>query len=202
MNDYDDFISGATVVTPHYGDVSFTEQIPNAVLTGQPVPGGTPASVVALASSDFTGTSITTNTDADVKSSGFNFGLNTVLSGFDLGLSYTYAKFDFDQSEDADFEAGFNTPENTFKFSLGKENLFKNIGFGINFRHYDSYLWESTFYDGIIPARDLLDAQITYNLNNLSIKLGGSNITNNEYVSSPGSGLIGSTYYIGLTFQP
>ena len=202
MNDYEDFISGATVVTPHYGDVSFTEQIPNAVLTGQAVPGGTPASVIALASSDFTGTSITTNTDADVKSSGFNFGLNTVLSGFDLGLSYTYAKFDFDQSEDPDFEAGFNTPENTFKFSLGKENLFKNIGFGINFRHYDSYLWESTFYDGIIPARDLLDAQITYNLNNLSIKLGGSNLTNNEYVSSPGSGLIGTTYYIGLTFQP
>ena len=86
--------------------------------------------------------------------------------------------------------------------TFGKENLFKNVGFGINFRHYDSYLWESTFYDGIIPARDLLDAQITYNLNNLSIKLGGSNITNNEYVSSPGSGLIGSTYYIGLTFQP
>ena len=201
-NDYDSFISGATVVTPHYGDIGFTQQIPNAVLTGLPVPGGTPASVVALASGDFTGTSITTNTDADVKSSGFNFGLNTIISGFDFGLSYTYAKFDFDQSEDSDFEAGFNTPENTFKFSLGKENLFKNIGFGINFRHYDTYLWESTFYDGIIPARDLLDAQVTYNLNKLSLKLGGSNITNNEYVSSPGSGLIGSTYYIGLTFQP
>ena len=158
--------------------------------------------MVAVGSQDFTGTAINTNTDADVRSSGFNLGLDTQLGGFDLGLSYTYAKFEFDQTANPDFEAGFNTPENTYKISFGKENLFKNVGFGINFRHYDSYLWESSFLDGTIPARDLLDAQITYNLNNLSLKIGGSNITNTEYVSAPGAGLIGSTYYIGLTFQP
>lgn len=202
-NDYNNFITTETVVTPHYGDVALTEQIPLAVLLGNPnAPGAIPAAVVAVGSQDFTGTAINTNTDADVRSSGFNLGLDTQLGGFDLGLSYTYAKFEFDQTANPDFEAGFNTPENTYKISFGKENLFKNVGFGINFRHYDSYLWESSFLDGTIPARDLLDAQITYNLNNLSLKIGGSNITNTEYVSAPGAGLIGSTYYIGLTFQP
>ena len=202
-NDYDNFITTESVVTPHYGDVALTQQIPLAVLLENPnAPGGFPAAAVAIGAGDFTGTAINTNTDADVKSSGFNLGVDTTLGGFDLGLSWTYAKFEFDQADNPDFEAGFNTPENTFKLSLGKEDLFKNIGFGINFRHYDSYLWESSFLDGIIPARDLLDAQITYNLNNLSIKVGGSNLLDNEYVSAPGAGLVGSTYYIGLTFQP
>ena len=202
-NDYDNFITTESVVTPHYGDVALTQQIPLAVLLENPnAPGGFPAAAVAIGEGDFTGTAINTNTDADVKSSGFNLGVDTTLGGFDVGLSWTYAKFEFDQSNNPDFEAGFNTPENTFKFSLGKEDLFKNIGFGVNFRHYDSYLWESSFLDGIIPARDLLDAQITYNLNNLSIKVGGSNLLDNEYVSAPGAGLVGSTYFIGLTFQP
>ncbi|MGC6422066.1 MAG: TonB-dependent receptor [Flavobacteriaceae bacterium] len=202
-NDYDDFITTESVVTPHYGELNFSDATPNAVLTQNPqVPGSTPNAIIAIAQGDFTGTAINTNTDADVKSSGFNLGIDTTLGGFDLGLSWTYAKFEFDQSNNPDFEAGFNTPENTFKLSLGKEDLFKNVGFGINFRHYDSYLWESSFLDGIIPARDLLDAQITYNLNKLSIKVGGSNLLDNEYVSAPGAGTVGSTYFIGLTFQP
>ena len=202
-NDYKDFITTETVVTPHYGNLDFSDATPNAILAQNPLaPGATPNAIVAIAQGDFTGTAINTNTDADVKSSGFNLGVDTTLGGFDLGLSWTYAKFEFDQEANPDFEAGFNTPENTFKISLGKEDLFKNVGFGVNFRHYDSYLWESSFLDGTIPARDLLDAQITYNLNKLSIKVGGSNLLDNEYVSAPGAGLVGSTYFIGLTFQP
>ena len=202
MNDYVDFISGIEVVTPHMGDVAGTEAIP-AVALGLPAAlGNIPAAVVALGEGEFTASSVTTNSDADVTSKGFNLGLDTQIAGFDLGLSYTYASFDFDQSQNPNFEAGFNTPENTYKISLGKENLFKNVGFGLNFRHYDSYLWEASFRDGTIPARDLLDAQLTYRLKNLSVKVGGSNILGEEYVSAPGAGLIGSTYFVGLTFQP
>jgi len=202
MNDYDDFISGVEVVTPHMGDVAGTQAIPAAVLGLPAGLGNIPASIVALGQGEFTASSVTSNSDADVKSSGFNIGLNTKLAGMDFGINYTFANFEFDQSQNPNFEAGFNTPNNTYKISLSKEELFKNLGFGLNFRHYDSYLWESSFRDGTIPARDLLDAQITYNLNKLSIKVGGSNILGEEYVSAPGAGLIGSTYYIGLSFQP
>ncbi|MGC6480216.1 MAG: TonB-dependent receptor [Flavobacteriaceae bacterium] len=201
MNEYKNFISANNVITPHYGSVNLADtanHIPAGVLAATPVP----ASLAALGNGDFTIYSITANTSAEVKSSGFNVGLDTTIKGFDVGLSITHAEFEFDQSQDADFEAGFNTPENTYKLSLGKEDLFKNVGFGLNFRHIDSYLWEASFADGMVPERNLLDAQLTYNLNKLSVKVGGSNILGEEYNSGPGAGLIGSTYFVGLTFQP
>lgn len=202
QNAYEDFISGIEVVTPHMGDVAGSQTIPAQLLGFPAALGNLPAATVALGRREFTASSVTTNSDADVTSQGFNIGLDTQVAGFDLGINYTYASFDFDQSDNPNFEAGFNTPENTYKISLGKENLFKNVGFGLNFRHYDSYLWEASFRDGTIPSRDLLDAQLTYRLKNLAIKVGGSNILADEYVSAPGAGLIGSTYFIGLTFQP
>jgi hypothetical protein len=60
-----------------------------------------------------------TNSTADISSYGASLGLNTkILNGFNVGLNYTYAKFDFDQSTDPDFEAGFNTPEHNIKISI------------------------------------------------------------------------------------
>lgn len=201
MNEYKNFISANNVITPHYGSVNLADTAQH-IPAGVVAPVAVPASVAALGNGDFTIYSITSNTSAEVKSSGFNLGLDTTINGFDVGISVTHAQFEFDQTQDTDFEAGFNTPENTYKLSLSKEDLFDKVGFGINFRHIDSYLWEASFADGMVPERSLLDAQITYNLNNLSIKVGGSNILGEEYNSGPGAGLIGSTYFIGLTFQP
>lgn len=204
MNEYKNFISANNVVTPHYGSVNLADtsnHIPAGVVA-PPAAGPVPASLAALGNGDFTIYSITANTSAEVKSSGFNIGLDTNIKGFDVGLSITHAEFEFDQSEDLDFEAGFNTPENTYKLSIAKDDLFKKVGFGLNFRHIDSYLWEASFADGMVPERSLLDAQFTYNLEKISIKFGGSNILGEEYNSGPGAGLIGSTYFVGLTFQP
>ena len=199
-NEYENFISANNVITPHYGSADLTntaEYVPAAFIGAD-----TPASVLAIANGDYSVYSITANSLAKVTSKGFNIGVDTEIEGMNLGLSYTFADFDFDQNEDPDFEAGFNTPKNTVKVSLSKEDLFKNVGFGLNFRYLDSYLWEGTFADGIIPSRSMLDAQVTYTMDSLSLKIGGSNLLGEEYVSGPGTGLVGSTYFIGLTFQP
>jgi iron complex outermembrane recepter protein len=144
------------------------------------------------------------NSAADINSYGASIGLNTkILEGFDIGLNYTYAQFDFDQASDPDFEAGFNTPEHKVKLQFGKTDLFENFGFNINVRWQDEYLWQSTFMDATIEGRTVLDAQINYTVPSIKsvFKLGGSNLTGQEYLSAPGVGAIGSQYYLSWSIN-
>ena len=186
-NSYEDFISGKNVLVPFYGTV-----------------GDNGLSLLALQNGDYKAFQTYTNTSADISSYGASIGLNTkVLNGFDLGINYTYAKFDFDQASDPDFEAGFNTPEHKFKLQFGHTNLFENFGFNINTRWQNEFLWESTFLDATVDARTVLDAQINYAVPSIKsvFKLGGANLTGQEYFSAPGVGAIGSQYYLSWTIN-
>ncbi|WP_299059398.1 TonB-dependent receptor [uncultured Polaribacter sp.] len=145
-----------------------------------------------------------TNTDSDISSYGASLGLNTkIFNDFDLGINYTYAKFDFDQTSDPEFEAGFNTPENKFKLQFGKANLFKNFGFNLNARWQDEFYWESSFVDGIVEERTVFDAQVNYSVPAIKsvFKLGGANLSGKEFRSAPGVGAIGSQYYLAWTIN-
>lgn len=188
-NKYEDFIGNKTVVVPHYGNVNFSDihpvvQQPNAI--------------IAIGNGDYQPFQVYTNSEADVSSYGGTIGVSgKIFNNFDFGVNYTYAKFDFDQSTDPDYEAGFNTPEHKIKASFGNTELFKNFGFKVDYRWSDEYLWESTFADAIIDSRSVIDAQISLGVPNLksTIKVGGTNIGGEEYMSAPGVGAIGSMYY-------
>ena len=198
-NKYEDFISGKNVLVPFYGDVALTQTAPVG-------PGGAqvPLALVALSQGDYTAFATYTNTSADISSYGATIGLSTkILNDFDLGLNYTYAKFDFDQASDPDFEAGFNTPEHKVKLQFGKQEVFKNVGFNVNLRWQDEFRWESTFMDAQVDSRTVLDAQINYSVPawKSTFKVGGANLTGQEYLSAPGVGAIGSQYYISWTIN-
>lgn len=185
-NSYEDFISGKNVLVPFYGQA-----------------GDNSLSLLALSRGDFQAFQTYTNSLADINSYGAAIALNTKVLGFDFGLTYTWAKFEFDESTDPDFEPGFNTPEHVFGLQFGKTNLFKNFGFNVNLRYQDDFLWQSTFHDAIVDERTVLDAQINYTIPSLKsvIKVGGSNLTGQEYFSAPGVGTIGSIYYVSLTIN-
>ncbi|AUC85718.1 hypothetical protein CW731_10655 [Polaribacter sp. ALD11] len=186
-NSYEDFIAVKNVLVPFYGKV-----------------GDNSLSLLALKNGDFKAFQAYSNSSADVSSYGASIGLNTkILSDFDLGVSYTYAKFDFDQATDPDFEAGFNTPEHKFKIQFGNTNLFKNFGFNINARWQDEYIWESSFLDATIASRTMLDAQINYSVPSIKsvFKIGGANLGGKEYFSAPGVGAVGSQYYVSWTIN-
>lgn len=195
-NKYKDFIGNKTVVAPHYGQVDFSDihpvvQQPNAL--------------IAIANEDFQPFQVYTNSEADISSYGASLGISTkVFETYNLGVSYTYAKFDFDQASDPDYEAGFNTPENKFKISFGNPKVAKNVGFNVNFRWNDEYYWESTFSDATVEARSVFDAQVNYTVSKIKsvFKIGGANIGGKEYFSAPGVGAIGSQYYISWTVNP
>jgi hypothetical protein len=52
-----------------------------------------------------------TNTPLEIKSLGFGIDCLEKYKDFEVGVNYNYAEFNFDQSQDPSFEAGFNTPK-------------------------------------------------------------------------------------------
>lgn len=203
-NKYKDFIASENVVAPLYGNVGLTDVVDLGPVTGGAA-GITPIALIALQNGDFKGIAFDSNSDADISSYGVGLGLSTkILNGFNLGVNYSFAKFTEKGASNPDFEAGFNTPEHKFKMQFGKTNLFKNFGFNVNFRWQDEFLWQSSFYDGTIAARSVLDAQVNYRLPKFksTFKIGGANLGGKEYFSAPGVGAIGSQYYVSWTINP
>ena len=202
FNMYKDFIASRNAVVPLYGSVALNDPVNLAPVT--PAGGMTPIALIALSNGDFKGVAFDSNSDADITSYGLVLGVSKkVFDGFNLGVSYTYAQFEEEGGTNPDFEAGFNTPEHKVKVQFGKEKLFKNFGFNVNYRWQDAFLWESSFYDGMVAARNVIDAQINYSLPSLKsvIKLGGANLGGKEYFSAPGIGAIGSQLYLSWTIN-
>ena len=158
---------------------------------------------MAVANGDYTPFQTYTNSDAKIDSKGINLGVDTKYMNYDLGFSYSWAKFDFDQSQDPDFEAGFNTPEHKVKAYAGNDNFYKNLGFMVNWRWNDSYLWQSSFIDAMVDNRSIVDAQISFHAPTLKsdFKLGASNILDYKYESVPGTGTIGAQYFLSWTYN-
>ncbi len=139
------------------------------------------------------------NQQHEVKTYGVDFGIRYKIKKFNIGLSYGYIKLDGDEDP---YQYNFNTPEHKVKFSFGNPELFRNIGFNINYRYQTEFKWGSSFANGIVPQRNVLDAQINYNIKkiNTQIKLGATNLLGTEYIVAPGAGYIGSMYYLSIVY--
>lgn len=200
-NEYTDFIAIVTTVAPLYGDVS---KFDLAELQAPELINNSKALINAIQEGEFTPTSLYTNTGADVASYGLNIGVETKMFGnYDFGVNYTFAKQDFDQSQDPDFETGFNTPEHKVKVSFGNTDVYKGIGFGVNARWQDAFFWQSTFVDAKINARTVVDVQAMYTINkwNSKVKVGAANLLGNNYQSAPAAGTVGSQIYGAWTYN-
>lgn len=195
-NIYNNFIGNLNVITPLYGLALDGGGVTN--------PEG-PKAIQALQSGNTRTFQLYTNTPLEIESIGFGLGLSRkVYKDFEIGANYNYAEFSFDQSKDASFEAGFNTPKHRVKASIGNEKLFKNFGFNVSGRWNSEYLWQSSFADGTIDAATVIDAQLNYNFPSLksTLKVGASNIGGKEYGQVLGAGLIGQQYFASWTINP
>jgi outer membrane cobalamin receptor len=198
-NVYNDFLGNLTVVAPLYG-----KAVDNPNIAGGPTDLGA-QSVHALTNGNTRAYQLYTNTNIEINSLGVGLGVSKkVYKDFELSANYNYAQFDFDQSKDPSFEAGFNTPKHRAKASISNDKLFKNFGFNLSARWNDEYKWESTFADGMIDAATVIDAQVSYSLPKLKsvLKIGAANLGGNEYRQVLGAGLIGQQYFASLTINP
>ncbi|MVN76579.1 TonB-dependent receptor plug domain-containing protein [Hymenobacter sp. HMF4947] len=143
-----------------------------------------------------------TNSQSQVYNYGGSAGLRyDVGRGFLAGGNSTYTRLDRTENGDG-LEDGFNTPRWAYNLSLANENVFGNVGFGLNFRHQISYYSQTFLVNGTVPAYSTLDAQVSYRVPAAQVrfKLGASNVLNQYYVSYLGGPSVGGLYYLAVTY--
>jgi iron complex outermembrane recepter protein len=144
------------------------------------------------------------NFPEEVTSYGIGLGLSYNLpKGYQITGSYNYATFDDDANDDSEFRAGFNTPENKYTIGIGNRKLTKSLGFNVNYRWQDEFLWQSDFGSAMIGEFGVFDAQVSYKVTSIKtmVKIGGSNLLGGDYRTNFGGPFVGQQYYISLTFD-
>ena len=143
-----------------------------------------------------------TNSKTQVYNYGGSAGLRYELTGGYLaGANVTYARLDRTANGDG-LEDGFNTPRWAYNLSLGNENAYRNLGFGLNYRWQTRYYSQTFLVNGYVPAYGNLDAQLSYSVPTpkLRFKLGATNVLNQYYYSFLGGPSIGGLYYLSVTW--
>jgi outer membrane receptor protein involved in Fe transport len=159
----------------------------------------------ALQNRDLFPFSIDGNIEQEVSSYGASVAVNQALSRkLALNFSYDYNDLDYTQGPNSTYEAEFNTPKHRVKLSLVGRGINDNISFNLSARSNSAYDYRASFIDERIEANTVVDAQVSFDLNqfNSVLKVGATNIGGDDYVSLVGSGLIGQMFYTSLTFNP
>ena len=89
--------------------------------------------------------------------------------------------------------------------TLGSAKLAENFSVNVTAKYHDNFMWQqSGFIDAMIPANTTFDASMLFQLPSLNsrVKIGGTNLGGDEYFAMPGSGAIGSQFYVGFTINP
>tara|TARA_B100001057_G_scaffold128966_1_gene128037 strand:+ start:143 stop:3043 length:2901 start_codon:yes stop_codon:yes gene_type:complete len=183
---YQNFIASKAVFVPYYGSVS------------------NGSALAAMAAGDFATYSVDNNTDEVVRTMGLDIGLDAKVFGkFDFGAKFAYNEMDR-SNIDPSYETSFNTPKVRGRLSLGSTEIGDNIGFNVSASYHNAYLYESGFADGIIPANWIFNASMSFDVPELQsvIKVGAVNLTGDDYMSIPVTGMIGSQYYVKFTLNP
>lgn len=130
--------------------------------------------------------------------------------GSSMGLKYrfyksflasgnvTFSKLERKSNNDG-FEDGFNTPQWMTHVSLGNDKVFRSLGFMVTYRWQSSYFWQSFLVTGDVPSFQTVDAQISFAIEKVRLKIGGTNILNEYYRSYLGGPSVGGFYYTAIS---
>ncbi len=148
---------------------------------------------------------------------------NTVTTqGFSIGLNYYFADYYkiagnyswnvLNTQLDDPIIPAFNTPEHKYNLTLSGRNIpirlgsfnLNNIGFNINYKWVEGFIFEgSPQFTGPIDSYGLLDGQVNYVFDklNTTLKIGASNILNNQVFQTYGGPRIGRLAYIKMLYE-
>jgi iron complex outermembrane recepter protein len=156
--------------------------------------------------------SFPSNVDNEVVTNGWGLGIDYDLGNrWALGTNVSYNAVK-DNGGLADYQLGFNTPNYRTNVSLGNRNI-GNSGWGFNatWRYQDQFVWQSSFVNQVvnqqqlsmIPAFSTFDMQVSKKVSEIKsiIKVGGTNLGGIAYTTGWGNPLIGSMYYVSITFD-
>ena len=152
---------------------------------------------------------VAANAQDKVSTKGFTLGLNYFLNQYlTLNGNYSWNKLNKKGTDDPIIPA-FNTPEHKFNLGFGVRdiNLFgisRNWGFSTNYKWVQGFVFEgSPQFTGEVPTYDQLDAQINKTIPEIkaTIKVGGSNLLNNNTYQVYGGPRVGRMMYASLLFD-
>jgi outer membrane receptor protein involved in Fe transport len=138
----------------------------------------------------------------------FNNQQEVTTQGVSVGLGYAYRKelnfnanYSYNKIGDlpTGFLAFFNTPEN--KFNVGIDGEFKKrLGYNVNYRWQQGFVYEFPFDVGPIDNIGTLDASLSYKIPKAksTIQIGGSNLTNAYNTQIWGGPQLGRMIFAGI----
>ncbi len=158
--------------------------------------------------------SISSNSSVDVKTAGWGLGFDYSLpGGFNLGLNG--ARNEVTNQKDLPIESqqtGYSTPLYRVNASVSNRNIAgSGFGFGVTWRYQEAFDGPSGIAStlvsaqrlGYVPQFNTLDIQVSKKLSSIKsiLKIGGNNVMGNGYYTGYGNPTVGSTFYVGLTFD-
>ncbi len=145
-----------------------------------------------------------TNSADRVTSQGATLGITWLLPRqFTIGGNITWAELNLRNANPEDIPA-FNTPKFRTAITFTNPSVTDRIGFSLAWRWQDAFDWYGTFNQlrpGRIKAYSIADAQVSYRMPMVVLRLGGNNIFNNQVYQAYGSPSIGAVYYVSLLFD-
>ena len=146
------------------------------------------------------------NSKEQVTTQGFSLGLNYFLgSYYKIASNYSWNKLNTDV--DDNIIPAFNTPEHKYNIGFSGRDIplsGNKFGFNINYKWIQGFIFEgSPQFTGPIEDYGLLDAQVNYKLENLNttIKIGASNVFDNQVYQTYGGPLVGRLAYATILYD-
>ena len=103
------------------------------------------------------------------------------------------------------FVSYYNTPKLRTNIGFSNTGILyqKRIGFSLQYRYQDGFVYESDFGKSDVTSFATLDAQINYKFPSIKsmIKIGGTNVTNHYYTNGYGLPSIGALYYASFAYN-
>ena len=158
--------------------------------------------------------SISTNTPVDVKTAGWGLGFDYSLpGGFTLGMNG--ARNEITNQKDLPAEnqqVGFSTPLYRVNANVGNRNIAgTGFGFSVAWRYQEAFDGPTGITSTLVsqqrlayvPQFNTLDFQVSKKIASIKsiIKVGGNNVMGNAYYTGFGNPTVGSTFYVGITFD-
>jgi outer membrane receptor for ferric coprogen and ferric-rhodotorulic acid len=134
--------------------------------------------------------------------------------GYGLSLTYSLTK-DWSVSFNTSRDMGRNPSDSNktvnmsipgYRFNIGLNNYGfgyqKRFAMNVNWRWQDAMYSTASFRSGMLPATNVIDAQVSYKFikANSKIKLGATNILNHYTVDQFGNPGIGGLYYVAFAY--
>lgn len=152
---------------------------------------------------------VSANAQSRVTTQGFSVGMNYYLTDiWTLNGNYSWNRLNKQGTDDPIIPA-FNTPEHKYNIGITARKLKMPFmkgdkwGMSINYKWVQGFRFEgSPQFTGDIDSYGLLDGQISYDLNPVTLKFGASNMLNNLVFQVYGGPRVGRMIYGSILFEP